>query len=487
MAVDSEILILCTSKDNEPLNEGDKGWGSSFQQFLDLMLYQVLGEKASVRLVTENDDISSTELKKADILIPILSSHFNDTGKCLDAIEEYHSNLKKGKAANHLFKVLKSPLRTEEQPSKLRDLLGYELYYVDEETGDNQEIVDFFGPDAEKNYWMKLVDLAYDIHESLYDLTGSTDEKDVKPLFSRKSVYLAETSHDLVIQRNIIRRELQRHGYKVLPDHTLPNTLEELEETIKTELAECDMSIHLIGSSYGDIPTGSERSIVDLQNKIASDVSGSNGSSKDLSRLIWISPDLKNTSERQKTFIENIKRDISSLEGAEILQTPLEDFKNIIREELIEVSAEKKFNIGDKGVTEDKSGKSVYVVYDLIDKKEVTPLIKFVEKMGFEVIHPAFEGELLDLRQQHIQNLVNFDLSVIFYGKVNLQWVRMKLLDLLKAPGFGRKKPILGRAIISGKDITIDNKVFDSYDVEIIDGNEKLPLDDIKEFFETKK
>ena len=62
---------------------------------------------------------------------------------------------------------------------------------------------------------------------------------------------------------------------------------------------------------------------------------------EDFSRLIWISPDLNRRNERQKRFIETLKRDVEGQEGTEILQTLLEDFKNIIREELEDASEKK--------------------------------------------------------------------------------------------------------------------------------------------------
>jgi len=486
MAIDSKILILCAAVDNEPAAEGEIGWVSNFVHFLDLMLLQVLGEEPEIVLKTEADSISSSELSSAALLIPIITHDFLTAGKNLDTLEEFFKLNENAKFLK-VFKVVKSKINKEDLPAKLKELLGYDLFYIDEETGEIHEINDFFGPDAEKNYWMKLVDLAYDIHEAIIKNKEGASAQ-VKPLFERKSVYLAETSFDLAIQRNIIRRELQRYGYRVLPDHSLPGSYEELENIVKNELEECDLSIHLIGNSYGEIPKGSDRSVVDLQNKIASEMSSARRKNGRLSRLIWISPDLKNTSEKQRTFIENIKRDISALEGAEILQTPLEDFKNIIREELIDVGTEKKFHIGESRPKVENTGvKKVYLVYDLIDKNDVAPLIKFIEKSGYEVIHPSFEGELLDLRQKHIENLVEYDLALIFYGKVNLQWVRMKLLDLLKAPGFGRGKPILGRAILTGEGIKINKESFKLYDVDIIEGGKELPLDDIKNFLENKR
>ena len=73
-----------------------------------------------------------------------------------------------------------------------------------------------------------------------------------------------------------------------------PNRLEELEREVRKELEECSLSIHLIGSAYGEIPEGSERSVVDVQNKLAAEHAVIKRSRKeDFSRLIWIAPNLQ--------------------------------------------------------------------------------------------------------------------------------------------------------------------------------------------------
>jgi hypothetical protein len=314
------------------------------------------------------------------------------------------------------------------------------MYQLDDETGVMKEYTDFFSPEAEKQYWMKMVDLAYDIHEALLALKEGKSKTEVKNIYRRKTIYLAETGHDLSIQRNIIKRELMRHGFVVLPNHTLSTHASEVEHDIRKDLEECSLSIHLIGNAYGEIPNGGDKSIVDIQNKIAAEVALSKKQTKqDFSRLIWIAQNLKNVSDKQKAFIETLKRDTEAQEGAEILQNPLEDFKNIIRQELIDTP--------DHG-NEEHSSKTIYLVHDRIDSAEVKPFQEVIEKSGFKVLSPTFEGELLDVRKQHIDNLRVFDGAIIFKGKVNDQWVRMKVLDLLKAPGFGRKKPIQGKAIV---------------------------------------
>ena len=92
-----------------------------------------------------------------------------------------------------------------------------------------------------------------------------------------------------------------------------------------------------------------------------------------------------------------------------------------MREELLEAQ-DKEY--------EDFHGKAIYLVHDRIDESEVLPFKEAIEKSGFKVLTPAFEGDLLDVRKQHIENLRNFDGAIIFKGKVNDQWVRMKVLDL---------------------------------------------------------
>ena len=63
----------------------------------------------------------------------------------------------------------------------------------------------------------------------------------------------------------------------------------------------------------------------------------------------------------------------------------------------------------------------------------------------------------------------------------------MKLLDLLKAPGFGRRKPITGKAIISNREDKLDISAYKNYNVTVISGEEEDALDSLKRFLEEIK
>src|SRR6478609_6917844 len=476
MAFEIDVLITFADKDNETPKKNEIGWVSQFKKFLELMLYQVLGEKPNILLKGEYDSVTASTLDNAAILVAVLSKDFVQSGRCLDTIEGFYKSTSASKVSR-VFKVLKSTLSITEHPPRLRDLIGYDMFQLDNETGAMKEYSDFFSQEAEKQYWMKMVDLAYDIHESLLLLKEGEQKTEVKNIFKRKTIYLAETGHDLSVQRNIIKRELQRHGYVVLPNQTLPILLNDLERIVKKDLEDCSLSIHLIGSAYGEIPEGSDKSVVDLQNRLAAEQSHAKKQRKEeFSRLIWIAPNFKNASDKQKSFIDTIKRDVEAQEGAEILQTPLEDFKNIMREELIESQ--------DRKGHDDDSGKSIYLVHDRIDNAEVKPFKEVLEKSGFKVMLPQFEGELLDVRKHHIDNLRNFDGAIIFKGKVNDQWVRMKVLDLLKAPGFGRKKPIKAKAILASGATTSTLESFKTNNMTLITGDSRNSMESLKMFLE---
>ena len=474
MAYDIDVLITFAEKDNETGKKNEIGWVTQFKKFLDLMLYQVLGEQTNIVLKSEYDDFTSSNLDNAAVLVSIVSKDFSQSGRCLDMIEAYYKATSASKIGR-VFKVLKSPLTALEQPPRIRELLNYDMFQLDNETGLMKEYIDFFSPEAEKQYWMKMIDLVYDIHEALIILKGQS-KAEIKNIFKRRTIFLAETSHDLSIQRNIIRRELQRHGYLVLPSHLLPTRGEELERIVRKDLEECSLSIHLIGSAYGEIPEGFDRSGVDIQNKLAAEHAVIKRSRKEeFSRLIWIAPNFRNASDKQKSFIDSLRRDIEAQEGAEILQNPLEDFKNIMREELLTAQ--------NKTADQITGGKTIYLVHDKVDQGQVLPLVDIIQKSGFDVVFPAFEGDLMEVRKKHIENLRNFDAAIIYKGKVNDQWVRMKVLDLLKAPGFGRNKPIRGKAIVS--ESSLDS--YKNQNVTLISGDSNKSVESVKIFLQEFK
>jgi hypothetical protein len=58
----------------------------------------------------------------------------------------------------------------------------------------------------------------------------------------------------------------------------------------------------------------------------------------------------------------------------------------------------------------------------------------------------------------------------------------MKALDLLKAPGFGRKKPIIGKAIVTAPGSKMNMDSFKSQNVRVIEGDAQRSIESLKTF-----
>ena len=125
-------------------------------------------------------------------------------------------------------------------------------------------------------------------------------------------------------------------------------------------------------------------------------------------------------------------------------------------------------------------------MYDNVDKTEVVPIKKELIKAGLNVIEPDFANNPVEMRNYHLEQLKQFDLGIVFQGKVSPNWVKMKLLDMLKAPGLGRQKPILGKAIISGSGVKINKEIFQDIDVELLSvENDKSIAKQLDDFLES--
>lgn len=495
MELKNGILLCFSEEDNQPIEGGLKGWVSNFHKFLSTLLSQISRDNPEIHMASES---SFDQTDPADYAVTVLvcTPAFAKSKSFIKKLNDYGKELKASDqlmvdGIPRIFKVHKAPFEEDVYFPQFQDLISYDFYMVDPLSGEAQEFRRFFGSEAERSYWMKLVDMAYDIHQLLSTSSAVARKKtETDDVPREKTVYLASTGVDMVIQRDIIKRELIRHGYKVLPQHTLPKEVNALENMITEDLQKCRLSIHMVGEDYGYKPKGSEISVVDIQNRIASgytyELADHNKTAEEkklFSRLIWLSPDLKNVTERQKIFIEDLKSDAASLEEAEVLQITLQEFKSIIREELVTGG---RFNTHRevKGYqpAEEGDSKIIYLIHDKSDKKETKPLHEYLEKTGYKVVEPTFDGDLVDIRYIHQENLRRCDASIIYFGKAKEAWIRTKLQDLLKAPGFGREKKLQAKAVYMDGQKSVDLDHYEKNNALVLGNNGGFKPEHLKPF-----
>jgi hypothetical protein len=349
-----------------------------------------------------------------------------------------------------------------------------------------RELDEVFGPEAQRDFWMRLDDLAHDICCLVEMLEASGAAVIPKTDKNQKSIFLAQTTFDLREQRETIKRDLQQHGYNVLPAGALPQVESEVMEAVREDLAQCQMSIHLIGKTYSLVPEGGVRSLLEIQNELAIERS----TEGDFSRLLWIPPGLQVQDERQKKVIEQVRLDPRTQDGADLLETFLEDLSTVIQGRLKEARLkqdrlqeasrpESVPNLPGRPMTAGIPHAQLYLIYDQRDAVVTAPWEDFLFGQDFEIIRPVFEGDEAEIREHHEESLRSCDGALIFYGSGNECWLRRKLRELQKSPGYGRTKPLPATAISLIPPRTQDKERFRTHEALVIpqwDGFSPEPL-----------
>jgi Domain of unknown function (DUF4062) len=442
-AFEDDIFISYAHVDNVPLAKGQEGWITLLEERLRILVGQQLGEDIKLwrdPKLQGNDVFSEVllaRLKKVASFISVLSPRYLRSDWCQNELNAFcqhaglHGGLTLGSQAR-VFKVVKTYLPRDKHPEPLQSLLGYEFYEYDEGTGRAREFSPDIGPIKDQRYWSKLEDLAWDIKQLLEALRAPP------PDTPKATIYLAASTADLSAERDNIKRELQQHGYRVMPDRELPLTVPELEQAVRAYLQQADLSIHLIGAQYGIVPEMEQRSVVRLQYDLATERSRALG----FSQLIWMPPGLQAKEERQQAFIDEVQRGQPGIK-MEVLQTKLEDLKTVIHAAL----APKPNGHGQS----DHDSAQVYLLCDKQDHEETKLLEDYLYDLKLEVMLPI-DGDPAQVSQYHTENLLLCDALLIYYNRAADPWAQMRRQELLKLPGLGRSKPILAKAFyISGE------------------------------------
>jgi len=455
-----DLLISYAHLDNEAQLAGQEGWVSAFHRSLEVRVGQLLGKKPNIwRNPKSNGDDALEEsqvehIPGSALLITVLSPRYVRSEWCARELDEFLKSSENtgGRTVGdryRVFKVVKTPTPVDRHPAEIQPLLGYEFYRIDPETGRPRELDQIFGPEAQREYWARLDDLAHDIVELLETMQSqqasetaeiqSPDARSADP--GKGTVYLAHTTYDLREEYDAIRRDLQRHGYTILPERPLPLLEEELREFVRRELSGCKMSIHLVGRNYGVIPEGATDSVVTLQNELAIQRAGEGR----FNRLIWIPAGLEIADERQREFVEQLRTDPRMHHGSDLLETPLEDLKTVVHH-LLDPPAravQPRLEIS----TDGGDIKRVYLICDKRDQEATAPLADYLFESGLEVTLPVFEGDEAEVREDHEDNLRLCDAVLVYYGAANELWLRRKLREVQKSAGLGRKKIMLAKGI----------------------------------------
>lgn len=511
MSFENDIFISYAHIDDMALVEGQKGWISSFHRALEIRLGQLLGRTPRIwrdPKLQGNDAFADRLVERLPgvaILVSVISPRYMKSDWCLRELREFTkaAALTGGVRVGHkvrVFKIIKTPVPVEQQDAELQHMLGYDFFTADPHSGRTKELNQTGDTEIQRLYWAKLDDLAHDLTEMIETLEAAGAGAGAAPASPApivpgappplrrledatavagedRSVYLAETTYDLREKRDAVRRELQTLGLNVLPDQPLPLVKDECEQAIRDGLEQSVLSIHLVGRNYGLVPEGATQSTVVIQNELAIERAAAGG----FGRLIWIPEKIECDDERQLKFIEHLQTDTRIQQGADILQTTFEEFKaamnrRLRKEEKKEEKEEARdASVDAAGVGPEDNLRRIYIISDRRDEHAPTELGDYLYAQGFEVILPVFEGEEAQIRKDHEENLSMCDAVLFYYGEGNELWLRQKLREVQKSAAFGRKKPIVIKAIYVAPPDSPSKAKFRTREAMVID--QRAPFD----------
>jgi len=459
----NDIFISYAHLDDKPLTEGQKGWITKFHRILEVRLGQLLGEEPRIwrdAKLSGNDVFDQSivgEVRKARVMVSIMTPRYVKSDWCVRELSGFiDAAVEEGQLQvedkSRVFKVLKTPITAEDVPDKVRNffdgLLGFQFYDTDPDTGRVVEFDDVFGKEAEQNYYARIFDLAHELSDLLKRIRSWDGKEEVHEVArTGKTVYLATTTSESEAERDKLRRELVERGYDVLPKASLPVELGAIEERVRGDMAQSDLIVHIIGQRYGLVPENSEESIPVMQTRLAAEEDAEN----QVPRIVWFPHGMITDDKRQLEYIQTVREDRELNQKAEIIADELDVVRNTIFDLLKESETPQSEPITPLNGTVDANAKpSVYLIYDATDEEQVEPLEDYMFDQGIEVMVPEFEGGEEHITKVHRDKLARCDAALIYFGKGTRAWVETKLMDLMQAPGYGREKEWMAKAVYIG-------------------------------------
>jgi hypothetical protein len=540
MEFEGDAFISYAHLDNLELVEGRKGWVANFHRALEVRVAQLLGKSPHIwrdPKLAGNDLFAETlveRLRRVAVLVSVVTPRYLKSEWTLRELTEFFKAAEeqgglKVRDKARIFKVLKQPVPLDKVPPELRAILGYEFFKTDPETGKIRELDDVFGPDAQRDFWIRLDDLAHDICALLEALEENAQlapfVQDVMPAASttaapsapatldaapaagqaaqqaarsggrvsspseatpasvppavavstltKATVYVAETTSDVREQREALRRDLQQHGFRVLPDRPIPHEQDEARVQIQADLSQSRLAVHLLGRHYGLVPEGATHSIAELQYELST-LRASQGR---FSRLLWIPPSLQVDDTRQKALLDSVRVDPRIGTFADLLETPFEELRTAVQDWLQRDLAPAAPDGADIG-----AAPQVYLIADPRDVERIVPWGDALFDQHLEVIQPIVEGDEADLRAFHEETLSTCDGCMIFHGAGNELWLRRKLREIQKSPGYGRTKPAPIVWIVQIAPRTPEKERFRTHEATVVAQWDDVAIDPLRPF-----
>ena len=507
MEFEKDILISYAHLDNKIVDEKLQSWVNDFHQTLLDYVAEKWGETPVIwrdNQLRGNDNFDreiKDKFPKLKILVSVITPRYVKSDWCKTEVEEFLRAAKNNggieiENKSRVFKILKTPVKLEEQPESIRQYTGYEFYRIDPTSNEEEEFKKEFGEEFKNLYYRAVNRVAQDIAKLLKHLGN----KSTPATIPKGTVYLADTSDDLLEDRQKIQDELEDRGYTVSPNKNLPRVADKFIADVEKYMNDCMLSIHLVSyDDYGPIPSKTNKSNVELQIEI----SGKQSATGKLDRLIWLVPKTKmvsptNNKTEDPSLTELIKhlREKEDLQGnSDMLEVDeLQVFEKAIfdtidKRKAREAKEEERMkrsaiDVNTATANNEVEPKMIYFICDQRDVEGSKSLRDFLDNAGHQVNIPSFEG---DAMTEEIENLESCDAVIIYYGYGDKNWVNSKINALNKIKNKRIDFPFLDKLVYISNSTENEKSNFTTKLARVKTAQESFNPDLLDEFIQKLK
>jgi hypothetical protein len=460
-----DVFMSYSHKDNLSFSDDQLGWVDRFHRALSVRLTQLLGRESSTffdKAVMSGNHVLTpkirAEIADSKVLVSIVSPGYLQSEWCNEELSQFAAAAANGTGdaqatTSRIIKVLKLPVEPQlEKRARvdLSDVLGYKFYQTDPRGVASEFDLDD-EPQNRREFVKRVNELAYDVCKILNALGEEQPNRAQVVASTGKVVYVAETSSELSDEAERLRSELAQFGHVVVPQRPLPHGAQ-FAEVAASEMAKADVSVHLVGGSYAIVPERERRSIEELQCDAAAAETQRRPAFR---QVIWSPPHVEVDDERQAGFLARLDA------SARRMVAPFDTLKQQIRASL-EPPPPVCVIAGTNNIpAAAPSGQgSIYLIFDLSDREAVQPLDDVLFNAGYDVLAPAFDGDEGRIRKHDERCIVECDAVLIFAANAPADWLSQRVIDLQKAPAYGRLRPFLAQFVALGPPRTADKDRF---------------------------
>ncbi len=484
----NDCFVSYSHLDDSPFGDPPRpGWVAFFHSNLEVFVNAHVGRRVRIwrdkRLTGSevfSDEIED-QLRGSAVLISVISPGYLNSVWCsreLIGFTKRASETNSLRVGNlhRVVKVMRLPVDRNALPHALDDVLGAHFYNLDQQSQVARDLL--LDPGGDRAYLARVDDVAQAVKKLLDAMSAGVQHlppPEVPAETDLRTVFLAWTTSDLVDQRERLRRDLEARDFRVVPSGAPPLQADRLKEVVRESLRAADLAIHLVGTHYGFVPEGDERSVIELQgdDAVYRDV-GSRAA-----RIFWLA---ESAGDRDPRLSAMLKR-AQEAGGASVdvmAAKSIEDLKTRAIDRLDQATRPRTAAIK-------ASRRTVYLICDQLDRAAVAPVQQHLFKW-FEVRLPLFSDNVTDMREEHEASLKECDGVLIHWGRGTEAWLRKTLRDLRRAFGMTpepRTEPYLATCLYIAGPPDDAKANFLTHEMPVVQAGDGRPADGLRSFVES--